>query len=165
MSFQNLKQEELKDVAAFFQKDVKAADAEKGPTKKELIAALASDDDGSDPVTWDDYKNTYLESDVKKESDAAEAEKAKAEEADKAEAEEESKNAVEEQEEAEEDEDAEDEVLVKYERRNPTWQVGKYTFTKAHPFKSVPASVAEALIKNSTGFRLALPSEVRDYYN
>ena len=70
MSFESLNKDELVKVNEFFAKDVEAADPEKGPTKKELIAALAS---GDDPVSWDDYKDIYLESDVKKAEDRAAA--------------------------------------------------------------------------------------------
>src|SRR6478609_7253383 len=57
MSFQNLNKDELTDVAEFFVVDVEAADPEKGPTKKELVAALAA---GDEPVSWEDYNETYL---------------------------------------------------------------------------------------------------------
>lgn len=168
MSFQNLNKDELLDVAEFFAVDVEAADADNGPTKKEIVAALS---EGDEPVTWDDYKETYLESkktgkdkskEQKREELVAEQARLEAEAAEKAKAEEESKGDSDEEPVA--DEDAEDNILLKYERKNPTWQVGKYTFTKAHPFLAVPASVAENLIRGG-GFRQALPSEVTDYYN
>ncbi len=175
MSFQSLKVDELKKVVEFFDKPVEVADEDHGPTKKELLAALASDADGSDPVSWEDYKDVYLESDVKKDEDRAEAQAAAA-----AAAEEEAvRNAEEAQaeatapnenaakadgEEAAEKASAEEEILVRYVRKNPTWQVGAYTFTSGHPFKSLPVSVAEALVRRGD-VRLALPSEVTDYYN
>lgn len=177
MSFQSLNKEELADVAEFFTKDVKAADDEKGPSKAELLAALASDEDGSDPVSWDDYKNIYLsakESGQDKSPEVIAAEKAAEEEAAKAEeaakqaaadeaalAEEESAKPVDDEEEDEEVETA----IVKFEGKNPTLQVVGYTFSKSHPFVPVPVEIAEYLISNDRRFRLALPSEVKDFYN
>lgn len=171
MSFQNLKVDELKELAAFFAVEPKVADAEHGPTKKELLAALAEDE-----VSKEDY-DTFLEAKAagtdktaeEKREEAAAAAAAAEEEADAtAESEDEveadATEAVEVVE--EQDEDESEQVLVKYERKNPTWEVGGYRFTKAHPFKSVPVETAESLIKgDKTGFRLALPSEVKDYYN
>lgn len=170
MSFQNLNKDELKEVTDFFVVDVEAADAEHGPTKKEYIAALAA---GDEPVTWEQYKEIYVpakESGQDKSREVILAEEAAkaAEEAAKAEAD--KAPAVQEQAQAERDNPreevpAEDEVLVKYERKNPSYQTRGYLFTQAHPYSSVPASVAEYLIRKEKGFRLALPSEVTDYYN
>lgn len=144
MSFQSLNKDELTAVAEFFVVDVEVADAEKGATKKELLAALAA---GDDPVTWDQYKEIYLKNAVEL---APQAPKVEAQSA-----------AVEE----DEPEDEGNLVLVRYLRRNPTWEVVGYTFTKEHPFKSVPAEIAEYLVLKQEGFRLALPTEVSDYYN
>lgn len=150
MSFKNLNVDELKDVAEFFVVDVEAADPEKGPSKKELLAALAS---GDDPVTWDQYKDIYV--------------KAKEAGNDKAPTESgvDITNAAAEEEEKVEAVDTSDYVLIKYDRKNPTYQVVGYTFTRRHPFASVPPEVAEYLVRQIEGFRLALPSEVTDYYN
>lgn len=150
MSFKNLNVDELKDVAEFFVVDVEAADPEKGPSKKELLAALAS---GDDPVTWDQYKDIYV--------------KAKEAGNDKAPTESgvDLTNAAAEEEEKVEAVDTSDYVLIKYDRKNPTYQVVGYTFTRRHPFASVPPEVAEYLVRQIEGFRLALPSEVTDYYN
>lgn len=146
MSFSTLKVEDLKKVAEFFVVDVEAADEDKGPTKKELLAALSA---GDDPVTWDQYKEIYLP--------AVEAGNDKPVE--------------------DEDDDVEpapapvdkyadsEKVLIKYERKNPTFEILDFTFTTRHPFASVPAEVAEHLVRNVEGFRLALPSELKDYYN
>jgi hypothetical protein len=151
MSFQSLKVDELKDVADFFVVDVEAADEEHGPTKKELLAALAA---GDEPVTWEQYKDIYL---VAKQSDNTAAEPENATDAD---AHAEAAEAV-----AAEPRDASNDVLIKYERKNPTYEVVGYTFTPKHPFASVPPEVAEYLVRNVEGFRLAMPSEVTDYYN
>ena len=160
MSFQSLKVDELKKVAEFFVVDVEAADPEHGPTKKELLAALAA---GDNPVTWDDYKNTYLESDVKKAEDArAEAEEeARADVSDETD---ESDDDSSDESDPVAEEKEEENILVKFERKNPTWQTLGYTFTKDHPYKSVPVSIAEELVRRGD-VRLALPSEVKDYYS
>lgn len=146
MSFSTLKVEDLKKVADFFVVDVEAADPEKGPTKKELLAALAS---GDDPVTWDQYKDIYLK--------AVETGNAEPEET-----EEEDEPVVEKKVDKYADSDK---VLIKYERKNPSYEILGYTFTTRHPYATVPAEVAEHLVRKVEGFRLALPSELTDYYN
>lgn len=146
MSFSTLKVEDLKKVADFFVVDVEAADPEKGPTKKELLAALAS---GDEPVTWEQYKDIYL--------DAVNTGNAEPKET--------------------EDDDVpvtepkvdkyadSDKVLIKYERKNPTFEVLGFVFTTRHPFATVPSEVADYLVRNVEGFRPAMPSELTDYYN
>lgn len=143
MSFQSLNKDELAAVAEFFVVDVDVADAEKGATKKELLAALAS---GDEPVTWDQYREIYLKAVADAKPAAPKAEP--------------TTEVVE-----REPVDESDYVLIKYERRNPTWEAVGYTFTRRHPFKSVPAEVAEYLVLKQEGFRLALAKEVSDYYN
>jgi hypothetical protein len=179
--FDKLNKPDLEELVEFFNKDVKAADPEK-PVKAELVAALESDKDGTDPVTWEDYEEIYLPAkqsgqvkskEVLKQEAAAEKARKEAEaeeDKDEAAAAEDDVEAVEKAEEAEDhrvetEEDEEDEALVKYERKNPTWEAAGYTFTQKHPFASVPVSVAEFLITKQKGFRLALPSEVTEYYN
>jgi len=175
MSLQNLNKGELQDVAEFFAIEVEAADDEKGPTKKELLAALAS---GDEPVTDKDYKEVYLKAKEtgkdkspeakRQEAIEAAAEKAKAEEDEKA-AKASTSNEKEESSNSEDKPAAaeqEELTLVRYERKNPTYEIHGHRFTKAHPFSSVPVSIAERLIKDDPhGFRLALPSEAADYYN
>lgn len=157
MAFDNLNKEELENVVEFFAKDVEQADDDKGPTKKELVAALASGDpdaenEGDRPVSWDDYKNVYL---VAKESDQVKVETAAVELTDLTEPE---------PEEVEEEDDS-TKVLVKCERKNPRYDAFGFTFTPAHPFHSVLPETADYLVKNVEGFRLATPSEVADFYN
>lgn len=155
--FQDLDAEELKDVAMFFTKDVDVADAEKGASKLELLAALASSEDGSDPVGWDDYTNIYLPAQTPK---RAPVEQKGAGQVDAAE-----RMTEDELAEVAEADDKADWVLVKMERKNPRYDLYGYTFTHAHPFHSVPPTTAEKMIRSTKGFRLALPSEVQDYYN
>jgi len=145
--FMSLDVDELKQVADFFTKDVLVSDPEFGPSKRELLASLASSGDGSDAVTWDDYTTLYLPAQPIKES-------------------------VVEQQPAgvvptvvEDDGDESNWVLVKMERKNPRYDVRGYTFTTGHPFHSMPPDKAEKIILSTEGFRLALPSEVQEYYN
>lgn len=140
MSFNSLKKDELAKVAEFFVVDVEAADPEKGPSKKELLAALAA---GDDPVTWDQYKEVYLEAnpEVEEKQTPLAPSVPVANPAPQ-----------------------EDSVPIRYIGNNGTLEVVGYTFTQAHPFASVPAPVAEYLVLKVEGFRMALPSEVADYY-
>lgn len=147
MSFQSLNKDELNEVAEFFVVDIIAADSEKGPSKNELIAALAS---GSEPVSWDDYKEVYLAS---KEKSVDKPVVAPVE------------TVVEEAPVASKSDVTENLVLVKMERRNNTYEVAGHVFTKAHPFASVSEDAAKYLVQKVKGFRLALSSEVTDYYN
>ncbi len=142
MSFNKLRVEELKEIAEFFVVDVEAANEEHGPTKKELLAALAS---GDEPVTWEDYETIYTPAkEAATPPKPAEAAKPAAKP---------------------EPVDTSGYVLVKMERSNPSYQALGYTFTSRHPYHSVPKEVAEHLVQNVDGFRLALESEVADYYN
>jgi hypothetical protein len=160
MSFQNLKVDELKELAEFYTVEVKPADEEHGPTKKELLAALAEEE-----VTKEDYdtfvaaKNagTDKSKEEKLEEKRKEAEE-KVEAAPEAEGEEEV-------EEIPEPEDKSDWVLVKMERKNASFETAGFRFSKAHPFSSVPPHVAKYLVQKVKGFRVALPDEVTDYYN
>ncbi len=55
-------------------------------------------------------------------------------------------------------------VLLRYERQNPTYQVLQYSFSHSHPFQVVKAEDADYIVKNVPGFRPALQSEVKDFY-
>jgi len=150
MSFKNLNKDELLKVAEHFAVDVTTTNEDGDPTKKEILAALA---EGDDPVTWEQYKEYYLpaaKTEAPKETPHTEKPHDKPETAT-----EEKKPEVEQ----------EEQVLIKYERKNPTYEVVGYRFTLAHPFQKVPASVASHLVRNLKGFRVALPDEVADYYN
>lgn len=142
MSFRDLKVDELAKVAEFFVVDVEAASDK--PTKKELIAALNS---GDDPVTWEQYTDIYLKAEVPDDltEEVPVGKPVKATE-------------------PTEEVDTSDYVLVKYDRKNPTYQVVGYSFSKRHPFVAVPPEIAEYLILRQEGFRQALPSEVAEYY-
>jgi hypothetical protein len=56
-------------------------------------------------------------------------------------------------------------VLVRMERMNPTYQVGRYTFTQQHPFIAMPEWEAQAIFDLEQGFRLANPREAQEYYS
>ena len=169
----------MTEVAEFFAIDVEAADEEKGPTKKELLAALAA---GDEPVTNEDYKNVFLVAkengqDKSKEAKAsvraaelaAEKEKAEADAKaaqSKVEPEGDEPRDDEPVEEEKSEEPKEDNMLLRYTRKNGTYEIYGQRFVKSHPFTSVPLSIAERLInEDPNGFRQALPSEVADYYN
>lgn len=56
-------------------------------------------------------------------------------------------------------------VLVKMERSNASYQIGRYTFTQDHPFVAMPIWDAQYIFDTQNGFRLANPAEVQNYYN
>lgn len=56
-------------------------------------------------------------------------------------------------------------VLVKMERTNASYMVGRYTFTQEHPFVAMPVGDAQYIFDTEAGFRLATPTEVQNYYN
>jgi len=60
---------------------------------------------------------------------------------------------------------AEEEVLVKMTRKNARLEVDGYKFLRDHPFQIVPVSVADHLIENVGGFRVASPREAEEYYS
>lgn len=54
--------------------------------------------------------------------------------------------------------------LVKMERDNPLFEFGGYKFTQSHPYALMTGSDAERLMRSEQGFRLALPSELEEFY-
>lgn len=59
----------------------------------------------------------------------------------------------------------EEEILIRMVRRNPRYETAGFKFLKDHPFQVVPVSVADHLIENVGGFRVASPAEAKDFYN
>lgn len=57
------------------------------------------------------------------------------------------------------------EILVKMTRLNPSYQWGKYIFTKEHPFLVMPEDDAQDLFDSEEGFAPANPREAANYYN
>lgn len=144
MTFNKLQAEELANVAEFFAVEVVAGDPEKGPSKKELLAALAA---GEKPVTWDDYETIYVPTVVAPvEETAVTPEPAVV--------------AV-----VVEPPVVEEPVILKMERENPRFDIYGYSFTKQHPFRPVTEDAADYIMANEEGFRPATPREVKEYYD
>ena len=55
-------------------------------------------------------------------------------------------------------------VLVKMERMNHSYQVGVYTFSQEHPFIAMSETEAQKIFDTEDGFRLATPREAQEYY-
>ena len=55
-------------------------------------------------------------------------------------------------------------VLVKMERNNHSYQIGVYTFTQEHPFLAMSEKEAQSIFDTEAGFRLATPREAQEYY-
>jgi hypothetical protein len=60
---------------------------------------------------------------------------------------------------------ASSDVLIKMERKNPTFQAYGVTFTREHPYAIVNESTAQDIIDNYEGFRLASPAEAKAFYS
>lgn len=56
-------------------------------------------------------------------------------------------------------------VLIKMERKNPTFQAYGVTFTREHPYAIVNEVTAQQIIDNYDGFRLASPAEAKAFYS
>lgn len=141
----DLKVDELKKVAEFFAVEVEGANPEKGPSKNELLAALAAEEK---PITFEDYQEIYLKANPPQVDNVVDLTAIKPVEK------EETKVA-----------DDEPRILIKMERANGRYDILGYTFTKDHPFHNVRQSDAEYIVRTIEGFRLAMPSELSDYYN
>jgi len=55
-------------------------------------------------------------------------------------------------------------VLVKMERNNHSYQVGVFQFTQEHPFLAMSEADAQKIFDTEQGFRLATPREAQEYY-
>jgi hypothetical protein len=55
-------------------------------------------------------------------------------------------------------------VLVKMERNNHSYQVGFHVFTQEHPFLAMSETEAQKIFDTEQGFRLATPREAQEYY-
>lgn len=56
-------------------------------------------------------------------------------------------------------------VLIKMERKNPSYQTYGYIFSQEHPFVAVSESDAQEIFDNEMGFRMATPREVQEFYS
>lgn len=111
-------------------------DLEGVKTKAEIVAALAEEG-----VSYDTYKNfAEAEKEETEEPPAVKNKKAAAK-------------------------SSESTVLVKMERKNPTYETYGYTFTATHPFVAIPESIAQDIFDFESGFRMATPREVQEYYS
>lgn len=54
--------------------------------------------------------------------------------------------------------------VVKMTRQNPLFEIGKYRWTKDHPFSLVAPEDVNVVLRED-GFVMASPSEVEEYYN
>lgn len=60
---------------------------------------------------------------------------------------------------------ADKKYLIKMERENPYFEVGKYVFTKDHPYAIVDAEDVNVILRQEQGFRQALPDEIEEFYS
>lgn len=59
-----------------------------------------------------------------------------------------------------------DEVLVKMNRANPTFEIRGYRFTKDHPYIAMNQNDAQEIFDfDPRGFAIATPNEVKEYYS
>jgi hypothetical protein len=56
-------------------------------------------------------------------------------------------------------------ILIKMERKNPTFQAYGVTFTREHPYAIVNNQTAQLIIDNYEGFRVASPAEAKAFYS
>lgn len=56
-------------------------------------------------------------------------------------------------------------VLLKMERKNPSFQAYGHLFTREHPYAIVNEATAQQIIDNFEGFRIASPAEARSFYS
>ena len=54
--------------------------------------------------------------------------------------------------------------LIKMVRDNPRFEVKGHNFTSSHPYALVNEDVANHLLEKEDGFRMATPSELREFY-
>ena len=56
-------------------------------------------------------------------------------------------------------------ILLRMVRANAAYDTFGFTFTREHPFCVVPEGVAESILENEEGFRIALPKELESFYS
>lgn len=134
--FGTLKLDELKNVAAEF-----GVDVPEGASKPLIVGALA--DEG---VTFDQYvmfrdADKEEPEEVEPIEDFVEAPIKRVRKA------------------------TENDVLVKMDRMNYTFEVRGHKFTKEHPFVVMSADEAQEIFDSVPGFRIATPREASEYYS
>lgn len=110
---------------------------EDAKNKNEIIAILAEEG-----VSYDMYSKFLNAEKEEAEEEQEEAPKPKAKKADKS-----------------------NTVLVKMERKNPSYQTYGYIFSQEHPFVAVSEEDAQEIFDNEAGFRMATPREVQEFYS
>lgn len=60
--------------------------------------------------------------------------------------------------------DPSDAILIKMDRKNPTYELRGYVFRRDHPFNLVTEEDANWILENETGFRMASPKEAKEFY-
>jgi len=135
MSFEAMKVAELRTVAETF-----GVEHEEAKSKNELVALLAEEG-----VSYDMY-NSFLN--AEKEEELTEEISPMATVTKK-----------------EPKKKAKDTVLVKMDRKNPSYDTFGYSFTWEHPFVAIPEDVAQEIFDNEEGFRMATPREVQEFYS
>lgn len=114
-----------------------AVDAEGLKTKVDLIARL-----NEEGISWDMYNN--FNTSKKEEIKIAPQEKQKRE--------------------AKIMSKASDQVLVKMDRSNLSYEVAGFSFTRDHPFQAMSSDRAQKIFDAEDGFRIATPREAQEYY-
>lgn len=56
-------------------------------------------------------------------------------------------------------------TLVRMERMNRSYQTHGYEFSQEHPFVAMPMATAMKIFDTQSGFRLATPSEAKEFYS
>lgn len=56
-------------------------------------------------------------------------------------------------------------ILVRMDRANPSFSIGRHVFTQEHPFIAMAEKEAQYIFDTQVGFRPATPREVQDFYH
>lgn len=170
MSFETLKEEELREAAAMFAVDLDSCLTPAGKVSKKLALAAFAEEG----VTWDVYEAEKARL-VAALEEAAEEKRLE---------EERLANVVKSQVNFDDDEvepreagvlvrkarpkrkrPDDDQVLVKMERQNPHYEVAGKIFTREHPFVLMSEDEADQIFMLEEGFRLATGREAAEYYS
>lgn len=171
MSFDKLKEEELRHAAELFAVDLDSAVVNNKLNRKMAAAAFAEEG-----VTYDMYTELVAQHE-KARQELAEAEAKEAELAAQREA-----ATIKAADLGVDDEDVEPEadyvlaprkrkrpsqqdILVKMERQNPYYEVNGKVFTREHPFVLMTEDEAQGVFDAEWGFRQATPREAAEYYS
>lgn len=136
MSFESLKIKELRDIADSF-----GVDLDNAKSKNSIIEIL--EEEG---VTYDLYEK-FSQVDKDDPSDMIEADYVAGD----------ALKAL--------DSDSQNTVLVKMERQNGLYQTAGFTFTRDHPFVAMTEYQAQFIFDTESGFRMATPKEIQEYYS